>query len=71
MKHLSRNVVPGSYRLATPDDNSDVLAFVTPDGHTVVLLANTGNSPRHIALHIAGKYLNLQLPAHSFHSLLI
>lgn len=71
MKHLSRNVVPGSYRLATPDDNSDVLAFVTPDGHTVVLLANTGNSSRHIALHIAGKYLNLQLPAHSFHSLLI
>lgn len=71
MKHLSRHVVPGSFRLSTPDDNGDILAFVTPDGHIVVIIANTTDSSRSIALHIQGRFLNIQLPAHSFHSIFI
>ena len=71
MKHLSRHVVPGAYRLATTGNDADVLAFVTPQNRIVIIMANPTHTPRSISLHITDRYLNIELPAHSFHSLLI
>lgn len=71
MKHLCHSVVPGAYRLATPADNEDVLAFVNPDGRITIVMVNRRDQAQRISLLITGRFLNLELPAHSFHTIII
>lgn len=71
MKHLCHSVVPGAYRLVTPEDNEDVLAFVNPDGHITIVMVNRRDQIQNTSLNIDGKFLNLELPPHSFHTIII
>ena len=69
MKHLCHSVVPGAHRLVTPMDNEQVLAFVNPDGLVTIVLANRSNEAQSLSLNYQGRYLNINLPPHSFHSI--
>ena len=69
MKHLCHYVMPGAYRLETPYDNEEVLAFVNPDGKTTILVANRSNEVRNLSLEVAGRYLNLTVKAKSFNTI--
>ncbi len=69
MKHLCHSVVPGAHRLVTPMDNDQVLAFVNPDGLVTIVLANRSNEAQSLSLNYQGRYLNINLPPHSFHSI--
>lgn len=71
MKHLCHSVVPGAYRLVTPPDNEDVLAFVNPDGRITVVMTNRRDQSRPVSLRLNGQYLNMELPPHSFHTVII
>ena len=69
MKHLCHSVVPGAYRLQTPADNEQVLAFVNPDGLVTVVMTNRTDQPQALALRYQGRYINVELPPHSFHTI--
>ena len=71
MKHLCHSVVPGAYRLLTTGDNEQLLAFVNPDGRITIVMVNRTDSSEQRALHVNGKYLNMELPPHSFHTIII
>ena len=71
MKHLCHSVVPGAYRLVTPADNEDVLAFINPDGRITVVMVNRRDQALRTSLHMGNQFLNLELPAHSFHTIII
>ncbi len=69
MKHLCHYVSPGAYRLETPYNNEEVLAFVNPDGKTTILITNRSDKTRDFSLEIDGKFLNISVKAKSFNTL--
>ena len=71
MKHLCHSVKPGAYRLVTPEDNEQILAFENPDGQVTVLLVNRTDQAQTLSLNWQGRYLNLQLKAHSFNTIIL
>ena len=69
MKHLCHSVQPGAHRLVTPSDNEQILAFQNPDGVVSVLLVNRTAQAQAISLAWQGRYLNIELKAHSFNTI--
>ena len=67
MKHLSAFVAPGSYRLKT-NDSKNHLAFVTPEGKIVVVVANTEDAEKNIRIAYNGKLVNITMKAKSFNT---
>jgi glucosylceramidase len=64
--HFSKFVRPGSVRIGSTElDQLYSVAFLTPDGKVVLVLANTGNFPKtfHIGYH--GRSLTTTLPEES------
>jgi len=68
MKHLSHFVQPGAFRLKT-SGGKDHLAFVNPDGTTVLILVNTADTDRKFTISASGKTVELLVKAKSFNSL--
>lgn len=60
--HASKFVKPGSVRIASnePEGLSNV-AFKTPDGRRVIIVANTGNTPKSFNIGYGGKLLSTEL----------
>ena len=70
MKHLCHSVVPGSYRLEISGDNENALAFINPDGRIVVVMVNRSDNMQTTSLSMNKQFLNLELPPHSFHTII-
>lgn len=68
MKHLSHFVLPGAYRLKTSGGN-DHLAFVNPDGTTVIILVNTADADKTMKVAVADKTVEVNVKAKSFNTL--
>jgi glucosylceramidase len=68
MKHLSHFVLPGSYRLKT-SGGKDHLAFVNPDGTTVLILVNIADTAKTMKIAAADKILEINVKARSFNTL--
>ncbi len=64
--HASKFVRPGSIRIASnePDELPNV-AFTTPAGKTVLVVANTAKKNQSFSIHYHGQYASLQLRAGS------
>ena len=71
MKHLCHSVVPGSYRLEISGDNENALAFINPDGRIVVVMVNRSDNKQTTSLSMNKQFLNLELPPHSFHTIIL
>ena len=69
MKHLCHDIIPGAYRLQTPSDRDDILAFENPDGKIIILIANRDVQEKKFSLSIKGKFLNLQIKGKSFNTI--
>ena len=69
MKHLCHYIVPGAYRLQTPDNQENILAFENPDGKITVMIVNRENQEKNISLSLKGKYLNLKVKSKSFNTI--
>ena len=68
MKHISHFVLPGAYRLKT-SGGKDHLAFVNPDGTTVLILVNTTDADKTMKVAVADKIVELTVQAKSFNTL--
>jgi len=75
MRHFSQFVKPGAKRVLTTGVWGDKIAFVNPDGSTVLVLGNSLNQPFPVALNVAGKTegytMNVTLPPKSFNTFVI
>lgn len=66
LAHFSSFVPPGSIRIGTNTlEQLDNVAFRTPDGHIVLVISNTGNFPKHFAIHYHGETAAATLPEES------
>jgi glucosylceramidase len=66
LAHASKFVPPESLRVGSNTlDQMDNVAFLTPDGHLVLIVANTGNFPVHFAIRFHGKTAEATLPEES------
>lgn len=68
MKHLSHFVLPGAYRLKT-SGGKDHLAFINPDGTTVLILVNTAETDKKFTVAVADKTIEMTVKAKSFNTL--
>jgi len=70
VKHFSHFVEPGSRMTAylSKDENQDIpiIAFVRPDGRRVIIVGNMTGQSRAQSIAVGSKFLNAQLPPHSF-----
>ena len=67
MKHFSHYVLPGANRLETSGDEN-VLAFVNPDGNTVIIAGNPTSEKRTLHIKIGNRQIAPELEAHSFNT---
>ncbi len=66
VEHFSQFVPPGSVRIASSEmEQLASVAFVTPDGKVVLVVANTGNFPKSFAVKYHGKVFQTAMPAES------
>jgi glucosylceramidase len=64
--HFSKFVRPGSIRIGSTElDQLYTVAFLTPDGKTVLVVSNTGNFARTFQICYHGKSLKASLPSES------
>jgi glucosylceramidase len=70
-KHFSALVEPGARYAVTSGVYMDSLAFVNPDGRTVVELLNAEDFEQTVRVEVAGKVYSCLLPAKSFATLLV
>lgn len=72
VKHFSNLVPPGSrmvgYVSREETKGMPVIVFVKPDEKRVVIAGNHTDEARNATVRLGKKYLNMTLPAHSFHS---
>ena len=68
-KHFSHFVPAGSVKLPCPGNFDDALAFRTPDGQVVIVLANTQNFAQSVGVKIGARNLSAKLPPKSFNTL--
>ena len=73
MKHLSHCVKPGARRLETVSwtGYENQLAFLNPDGSTVIVVQNDMAEPMPIRIQVGGRILAPTLPADSFNTLVL
>lgn len=70
-RHYSNFIKEGSKIIGfkpTGEEKAPVLVAITPEGKYVVVAGNLGDSEKKISVEVKGKYLNLNLPPHSFNS---
>ncbi len=67
-KHFSYFVEPGAIVLQTKG-KEDVLAFLNPDGGTVLVLQNTGTYEQSVTVKSGDKIINLEMPGRSWGTL--
>lgn len=66
MEHFSQFVPPGSVRVASSEmEQLASVAFVTPEGKTVLVVSNTGNFPKPFGVKYHGKVFQTELPSES------
>ena len=66
LAHFSKFVSPGSIRVgSTTLEQLDTVAFLTPEGRVVLVIANTGNFRKHFDIRYHGKTLEAELPEES------
>ena len=71
-RHYSHFIQDGAKIIgykATGDEKTPVLVALTPKGKYVVVAGNLGENHQKISVDLGGKYINLSLAPHSFHSL--
>jgi glucosylceramidase len=75
MRHFSQFVKPGAKRVLTTGVWSDQIAFVNPDGSTVLVMGNSAKQALPFALNLTGRAdgntLNVTLPARSMNTFII
>ncbi len=73
MKHLSAFVRPGARRVEAVSWNGyeNQLAFVNPDGSTVVVIQNDTSEPQSLRIAVGGTVVAPTLPADSFSTLVV
>jgi glucosylceramidase len=75
MRHFSQYVKPGARRVLTTGLWGDKIAFVNPDGSTVMVIGNSSNQPQETRLSVAerskGDTLKVTLPAQSINTFVI
>jgi glucosylceramidase len=71
LKHLSHFVDVGARRLETTGTCDDTLAFLNPDGTTVVLVRNELPKPALIQVQLQGRTMAIELPPDSLGTLSI
>jgi glucosylceramidase len=73
MKHLSAFVRPGARRVEAVSWNGyeNQLAFVNPDGSTVVVIQNDTSEPQPVRIAVGGTVVAPTLPADSFSTLVV
>lgn len=66
LAHFSKFVPPGSVRVgSTTLEQLDNVAFLTPEGKIVLVIANTGNFRKHFDVRYHGKTMEAELPEES------
>jgi glucosylceramidase len=64
--HFSRFVRPGSVRIGSNElEQLSTVAFLTPEGKVVLVVANTGNFSRSFQIEYHGKFLQTAMPSES------
>ena len=71
LKHVSHFVMPGAKRVETQGTFADLLAFLNPDGSTVVIARNESPYARPLTVIVAGQKTAITMEAQSFNTLLI
>ena len=71
MKHASHYVLPGAKVLGLVGNYEDALAFVNPDGSTVVMAANQTEEPKAVSVVVDGKTCTFELPAGSLNTIVL
>ena len=72
LKHASHYVQPGARVLTLGGTYSDALGFLTPDGRTVLLLANQSDAPKTVSVDgLPGHPRTVTLPAGSLNTLVL
>ena len=68
MKHISKYVLPGAYRLIT-NERTDHLAFQNPDGQIVVVIVNQEETDKEMNIGYKDKMISLKVKAKSFNTI--
>ncbi|MBO7608598.1 MAG: glycoside hydrolase family 30 protein [Muribaculaceae bacterium] len=71
MKHMSRYLQAGSYKLKTMGNDQGMLAFRNPDGSTIVIVANKRHHDRDISIALNDNVIKVKLQAKSFNTFII
>ncbi len=75
MRHFSQFIKPGAKRILSTGPWSDKIAFVNPDGSTVMVIGNSSKNALPVILSVAGRKegdtLNVVLPAKSVNTFVI
>lgn len=68
LKHFSYFIRSGAKKVRTSGSDSNLLAFVNPDGSVVLVVANTADQPQHVQLALGNKLLSATLEPHSLNT---
>ncbi|MEO7100183.1 MAG: glycoside hydrolase family 30 beta sandwich domain-containing protein [Luteolibacter sp.] len=75
MRHFSRFVKPGAKRVETTGAWGDKIAFLNPDGSTVIVMGNSAKQPLPVDLKAVGRShgdtLKVTLPGHSINTFIL
>ncbi|MEZ0217981.1 MAG: glycoside hydrolase family 30 beta sandwich domain-containing protein [Rariglobus sp.] len=75
MRHFSHYVKPGAKRVLSTGLWGDQIAFVNPDGSTVIVLGNSDKQPQSVTLAVSGRAggdtLKATLPSRSINTFVI
>jgi glucosylceramidase len=75
MRHFSQFVKPGAKRVETTGAWGDKIAFVNPDGSTVLVMGNSLKEPHEVILTVAGRSdggtMKVTLPAESINTFVV
>jgi glucosylceramidase len=74
MRHFSQFVKPGSKRVLATGVWGDKIAFVNPDGSTVIVIANSAANPHELVVAVAAgpeRTFKAMLPAHSINTFVV
>jgi glucosylceramidase len=75
MRHFSRYVKPGAKRVLTTGVWGDKIAFVNPDGSTVLVIGNSAKQPLEAVLTVAGRSdggtFQVTLPSQSINTFVV
>ena len=73
VKHFSYYVSPGALRIKTEggEDGIKAISFLNPDGSVIVQICNSTEVISNVHLIVDGNTVRLELPAHSFNTVII